>query len=162
MCPDEEPNLTVDTIDIMQLQSFQYMQAEYDTTNDGLDIDDINEREKLLYKYKYSVIVEGEHNEFDSLDKWIKENLDENSIVNIYFGKTGYNYGFAEFFVTEKITEEKLKSVIPNIYTTYADANPARTICKTIGYGFLIHMTQRTRIQLYTSQTKTRQTPQAN
>lgn len=122
----------------MQLQSFKYMQTEYDTSNGGLDIDDINEREKLLSKYKYSVILECEHNEFESLEKWIKENIDESCIANIYYGKTGYDYGFAEFFVTEKAIEEKLKSVIPNIYTTYANAYPSREICKTNGYGVFI------------------------
>jgi len=35
----------------MQVQSFTYMQAEYDTSNGGLDIDDINERENNLIKH---------------------------------------------------------------------------------------------------------------
>lgn len=119
----------------MKVQSFQYMQGEYDTSNRGIEIHDLNKRKRLLSKYKYSVIVEGEHNEFDSLDKWIKQNIDETSIENIYYGKTGYDYGFAEFFVTEKCIEEKLRFVIPNIYTIYRDAYPKREICKTNGYG---------------------------
>lgn len=119
----------------MKVQSFEQMQAEYNSGSRGLEPNDLEERKTLLSKYPYSAIVEGEHSEFDNLRKWIKEHIGENRIESIYYGKTGYDYGFAEFFVPEKTDEELLKLAIPDIYTIYPHAYPSRLICKSDGYG---------------------------
>lgn len=124
----------------MKVQSFQFMQSVYGGNRD-LEPDDLEERNKLLAKCKYSVIVEGEHTEFDNLHKWIKQNLGLDSVENIYYGKTGYDYGFAEFFLEDKIHEESLREAIPNIYTTYAFSYPSGGICKSDGSGVNIDYT---------------------
>ena len=116
----------------MKVQSFQYMQTIYGG-NRGLEPKDLDDRNKLLTEYKYSVIVEGEHMEFDNLHKWIKQNIDSDKVEDIYYGKTNYDYGFAEFFVSEKIYEEKLSFAVQNIYTVYPDSFPPSKICKTNG-----------------------------
>jgi hypothetical protein len=106
----------------MKVQSFEYMQTVYGG-NRNLETDDLVEREKLLTKYKYSVI-EGEHMEYDNLHKWIMQNISSDSIKEIYYGKTDYDYGFVEFFFAEKTQEEKLRLTVPKIYTTYPLSNP--------------------------------------
>jgi len=110
------------------------MQTVYGGNRD-LNPDDLDERRKLLDKYKFSVIIEGGHMEFDNLDKWITQNLGTHPIESIYYGKTDYDYGFAEFFLSEKTDEERLRNAVPNIYTTYADSYPPGKICKSNGSG---------------------------
>ena len=112
----------------MKVQSFEYMQTVY-CGNRDLEADDLEERKKLLTKYKYSVIVECGHMEYDNLHKWIKQNIQADPIKEIYYGKTDYDYGFVEFFLEEKIQEEKLRLVVPNIYTTWFNG----TISKSDG-----------------------------
>ncbi|WP_146193354.1 hypothetical protein [Flavobacterium sediminis] len=122
----------------MRVQSFENMEVQYKTENEGLETEDLAERKKLLKKYLHSVIVEGEHSEFDNLEKWIKLNIDRNGLENIYYGKTGYNYGFAEYFLSEKEYQVKLKAIIPYIFTTYPNACPSSLICKSDGYNVTI------------------------
>lgn len=117
----------------MKVQSFKYMQTVYGSIRD-LEPDDLEERNKLLTEYKYSVIVECGHMEYDNLHKWMKENLQTGPVKEIYYGKTDYDYGFAEFFLAEKIQAEKLRLAVPNIYTTYPFLNPPGRICKSDGY----------------------------
>jgi hypothetical protein len=104
------------------------MQTVY---GDGRDLEpfDLEERNQLFTKYKYSVIIEGGHVEFDNLHTWIKQNISTDPIKEIYYGKTDYDYGFAEFFIADKIDEEKLKFAVRNIYTTYQNGK----ICKSDG-----------------------------
>lgn len=122
----------------MRIQSLQNMETEYNSENRRLEGEELAERKELLKKYKYSIIIEGEHTEFDNLDKWINQNMSKNRIENIYYGKTGYNYGFAEYFLDKKEDEEKLKLVIPCIFTVYPDANPSRLICRSDGYDLTV------------------------
>lgn len=112
----------------MKVQSFEYMQTVYGGNRD-LEPDDLEERNKLLINYKYSVIVEGAHMEFDNLNTWIKQNISTDPIKEIYYGKTDYDYGFAEFFIDEKTDEEKLRFAVQNIYTTWHNG----TISKSDG-----------------------------
>lgn len=118
----------------MRIQSFQNMESEYNSGNGGLYSSDLEERKKSLEKYTYSVIVEGEHSEFENLEKWIIQNISEDLFENIYYGKTGYNFGFAEYFINEKEHVEKLNFIVPCIYTVYPKAYPSRKICKSESY----------------------------
>lgn len=112
----------------MKVQIFQYMQTVYGASRD-LELDDLEERNKLLTKYKYSVIIEGSHIEFDNLNDWIKQNISLDPLQEIYYGKTDYDYGFAEYFINDKIHEEKLIFAVKNIYTSWANG----TISKSDG-----------------------------
>jgi hypothetical protein len=112
----------------MKVQSFEYMQTVYGGNRD-LEPDDLKGRQGLLTKYKYSVIIEGSHVEFDNLNSWIKQNINADPLKEIYYGKTDYDCGFAEYFVNEKIHEEKLKFAVKNIYTTWGNG----TISKSEG-----------------------------
>jgi len=111
----------------MRVQTLTYMMAEYDTDCGGIDLDDLRKREQLVSTFNYSVILECEHHEFDSLQKWIKAHFDLNCIDYIYYGKTGYDYGYAEFFVTVKTMEEQLTYIIPHIYTQPSNHIPFKT-----------------------------------
>ena len=106
------------------------MQTVYGDRRD-IDLDDLDERNKLLTKYKYSVIIEGSHIEFDNLNAWIKQNISLDPLKEIYYGKTGYDYGFAEYFINDKMHEEKLIFAVKNIYTTWANG----IISKSDGSG---------------------------
>jgi hypothetical protein len=108
------------------------MQTVY-AGNRDLEVDDLKERNRLLTKYRYSVIVEGGHLEFDNLYKWINQNIGTDTIEDIYYGKTDYDYGFAEFFISDKIHEQNLKLAVQNIYTIYPDSNPPGKISKSDG-----------------------------
>jgi hypothetical protein len=112
----------------MKVQSFENMRAIYREINDLKSVDR-SERNELLKQFKYSVIIEGSHIEFDNLNTWLKQNVSEHPLKEIFYGKIDYDYGFAEFFVNEKIEEEKLKFAAKNIYTTWANA----TISKSDG-----------------------------
>lgn len=112
----------------MKVQSFENMRKVYSDNND-LDIIDLKERKELLTKFKYSVIIEGSHIEFDNLNDWIRQNISTEPLKEIYYGKTDYDYGFAEYFVNEKIDEEKLTFAVKNIYTTWGNG----TISKSDG-----------------------------
>lgn len=121
----------------MKIQSFETMKTFYGGNRD-LEDDDLQEREILLSNYRYSVIVECEHMELDNLMNWIEQNLKTESVKYIYYGKIAYDYGFVEFFFLEKIKEEKLRQVVPNIYTTYPFSHPSGKILKSDGYDKVI------------------------
>lgn len=102
------------------------MRSIYADNND-LEIVDRGERNELLKQFKYSVIIEGSHVEFDNLNTWLKQNATGHPLKEIYYGKTDYDYGFAEFFVNEKIEEEKLIFAAKNIYTTWGNDTVSKT-----------------------------------
>ena len=56
----------------------------------------------------------------------------------IYYGKTVYDYGFIEYFIFEKEFEERLKFIIPNIYSIYPNAYPSEQISKTNGSNTIL------------------------
>lgn len=116
----------------MKVQTFLVMQSVYNG-NRYLEPDDLEQREKILVHYPYSVIVEGEHNEFDNLRKWIERNISKDGLNEIYYGKIDYDYGFAEFFLSDQSLAEKLTLVVPNIYTTYPHSTLPGKICKSDG-----------------------------
>lgn len=104
----------------MKSQSLEYMQALY-KNNRGLEPADLEKRKNLLTQYKYSVIIEGSHLEFDNLDRWIKQNISVDPLEAIYYGKTDYDYGFAEFFVKEESHVEQLRFAVEYLYSTWGD-----------------------------------------
>jgi hypothetical protein len=100
----------------------------------------LNERNDILLEYSYSVIVEGQYNEHDSLDSWIKQNFEVGTILNIWLSKTGYDYGFGEYFTKEKEIEEKLRTIIPNIYFEARDWDTKNLhATRSNGYGNYIN-----------------------
>ncbi len=116
----------------MRIQSLQEMLIAYEN---NLDADDRDLRVELLSKFKYSVIVEGEYSEFTNLFKWIEINIGENAVKDIFYGKTDYDFGFAEFFLNGKDNEKKLIEAVPRIYTVYPNAYPVKRICRSNGPG---------------------------
>lgn len=120
----------------MRIQSFQEMLLEYGVID--LPSDNKEERDEILSKYQYSVIVEGEHTEFDNLNKWIRLNIGENSVKFLYFGKTGYDFGFAEYFFYKEEYVKKITRAIPNIYTIYPNSSRPNHTCKSEGYSVSI------------------------
>ena len=128
MCRDIRLDKNISADKTMKVQSFEHMRTVYYGNRD-LEPDNLEERKQLLSKYKYSVIIEGSHVEFDNLNAWIKQNISVDPLKEIYYGKTDYDYGFAEFFVNEKTHEERLKFAVKNIYTTWGNG----TISKSDG-----------------------------
>lgn len=109
----------------MKISSFPEMMHEYEVRPIGSD--DLEEREKLLLSYKYTVIFEADFLEFDSLQLWIKENIDSNPIVYLFYGKLGYDYGYFEVFLNEQGDLDKLIKIIPTLFTTYPNGRTSRT-----------------------------------
>ncbi len=101
-----------------------------------LSIEDLEERNIFLSEYNYSVIVEGQYHEFDCLNGWIEENFDTGTILDVWLTKTGYDFGFAEFFMKDKVNEEKLRCIIPNMYYEALDwKTNKRIVTRSNGYG---------------------------
>jgi hypothetical protein len=121
----------------MLIRSFQEMLKEYDI--EDLASDDKEERIKMLSEKRYSVIFEGDFLEFDNAEKWIQQNISNNPVAFLFYGKLGYDYGFFEFFFTEQKYAIEFTQVIPNLFTTY----PIGKTFKTNGYNNLIELQKR-------------------
>lgn len=109
----------------MKLSTFSEMIHEYEVI--PINSDDLEEREKLLISHKYSVIFEGDFLEFDSLQLWVKENINNNPIVYLFYGKLDYDYGYFELFLDEQSHFEKIMIVIPTLFTTYPNGKASKT-----------------------------------
>ena len=105
----------------MRTHTFDYMLLEYESNKRPVELDDIEERLKFLTELKYSIIVEGDFLEFESLEKWIKENILQAVITQIFYAKTDYDFGFMEYFFEKEDDKNKVEKEIPNIYTLYAN-----------------------------------------
>lgn len=108
------------------------MLSEYGITE--LEFSDNTSRDELLSVYPYTVILEGGFMEFDSLNKWIEINLGSDSIQWLVYGKTGYDYGFAEYFFRNEFVAQKVSKVVSNIYTVYPNSYPPNRTTKSNGY----------------------------
>ena len=118
----------------MKNSTYREMLIEY-----GNDLDSYkNERELLLSKYNYSIILEGEFTELENLENWIKENIDLKIIESIYYDKIDYNYCFVEYFFSLENYALLVQDVIPRIFSTYQNAHPLPVILRTNGSGEFI------------------------
>lgn len=118
----------------MRIFTFNEMEKVYKTHSLGLDDDNLESRLELIKKFPFSVVIEGDFIEFDNLDKWVKMHFYSNMFTSIYYGKTDYNFGYAEYFFKKNEAVEKVKNAIPNFYSTYFHAYPSAKICKSNGY----------------------------
>lgn len=114
----------------MRVLSFIELKEEYDQAH-GLDLEDVNERNLLLIQFPNSVIVECDWLEFENLEKWTKENIDELPLNEIGYGKTGYDFGCFEYFFKSKINAEKFAAAIPKIYSSWSHSGK---VYKSNGY----------------------------
>ena len=109
------------------------MLLEYGITE--LDADKNRDRNEMLLNYPCSVILEGGYLELDSLNRWIEINLGPESIKWLAYGKTGYDYGFAEYFFSDEFDAAKIARVAPNIYTIYPNSYPPDLTARSNGYA---------------------------
>ncbi len=116
----------------MKLRTYKELLIELELNN--LNIDQ-SERNQMLRNNPFSIILEAGHMELDSLDEWIRLNLNPNTLKWIYYGKTGYDYGFIEYFGTNQEDVLKVSNVIHQIYTVYPDSSPPNQISRTDGYN---------------------------
>lgn len=86
----------------MRIFTFNEMEIVYKTHSLGLDDDNLESRLELIKKFPFSVVIEGDFVEFDNLDKWVKMHFYSNMFTSIYYGKTDYNFGYAEYFFKKK------------------------------------------------------------
>jgi len=96
---------------------------------------DYSERNQMLQNYPFSIIIEAGHMELDSLNEWIRLNLNPNALKWLYYGKTGYDYGFIEYFGAKEEEVLKTSKVIHCIYTVYPESSPPNQISRTDGYN---------------------------
>lgn len=83
-------------------------------------------RKGMLEKFPFSVIVDGAYFETDSLEKWINNNLGPDQVNSLFYIKTGYDFGFSEYFFRNKADAELVEQIVPNLYTRhiYPDGPP--------------------------------------
>ncbi|MEM6803035.1 MAG: hypothetical protein AAF696_16640 [Bacteroidota bacterium] len=67
------------------------------------------------------------------MEEWIRLNLQLPDITYLYYAKIDYDYGCIEYFGSEAAQIDRLKIVIPNIYTLYPNSYPPNAISKTHG-----------------------------
>jgi len=115
----------------MKVRSLEEMLAEYKTGN--LESIDRAERNEMLLKHQYSIIIEGGFLEFETLDKWIKINLKIINLSDIYYRKTDYDFGFRELFFDEEIDLLTITRAVPYIYSVYPLSYPSGQISKSDG-----------------------------
>ena len=108
----------------MRIHSFQDILKEY---GNDIESDDLNERQEKLVTQKYSVIVEGNFFEYENAEKWIKANLNVVTINFIFYGKTGYDFGFMEYFFNTEFDSEQFKNKVPDIYTNFPDGSCSKS-----------------------------------
>lgn len=113
---------------VMRSRTFEEMQHEYIT--DSRFEEDIPERNEMLSKFNYSIIIEGGYLELFELEAWIKLNIGEGFINNIYYPKTGYDFLFSEYFFIDEGNVNKVYQALPDIYTYY----PSGRKFKSDGY----------------------------
>ena len=111
--------------------SFPYMLLEYKS---GELEQDLVVRNEMQAKYPSSFIVEGEHMELENLETWIKAQIGNDKAVVLYYGKTGYNFGFAEYFFGSQNETMRAAEAVPNIYTIYPHSLAPTKAFKSIGY----------------------------
>lgn len=117
----------------MRVRTYIELTQAYNFTTHGLGADDITNRNVLLERYNYSVIVEGEYMELENLEKWANENVNEVSVNQIWYGKTDYNFGLVEFFFEKEESANDFSAAAPLIYTTYPHSYPPGLICRSDG-----------------------------
>ena len=98
-----------------------------------LESDDKMSRAERLSQHKYSIIVEGGFMEFDNLELWMKTNFRVHSADWLFYGKIGYDFGFAEYFFNEEAHALEAARAVPNVYTTFAYWLRPNRICKSDG-----------------------------
>jgi hypothetical protein len=76
------------------------------------------DRNELLKKYAYSVMVEASYLEIDTAEKWLETNvgLKQDSWDWAFYYKLAYDYGYAEFFFKERTHKEIFIKEIPEFY----------------------------------------------
>lgn len=117
----------------MRVHTYQQMLAEYEITE--LEPDDKYSREEMLVQFPYSVILEGGFMELDNLDKWIVLHIGSDLIKSLLYGKTGYNYCFAEYFFAEESHAMEVSKVISHIYTYYPYSTKPDQAVRSNGYN---------------------------
>jgi hypothetical protein len=100
------------------------MLKEYEISQ--LEQSDYDDRIEMLTKQKFSVIVEGNFLEYDNADEWITLNLGV-PVNQVFYGKTGYDYGFMEYFFANETDSIRFKEAIPKIYTVYPDGSHSKS-----------------------------------
>ncbi len=104
-----------------------------------LELNELNidqpERNQMLQNGPFSIIIEAGHMELDSLNEWIRLNLNPNALKWLYYGKTGYDYGFIEYFGANKEDVLKTSKVIHRIFTVFSYSSPPNQISRTDGYN---------------------------
>src|SRR5688572_9402401 len=116
----------------MRTQSLEEMLREYE--KDKLDSDDQEQRAEKLKNFPFSVIVEGGHLELENLEKWMTFAFGNNTIESLYYGKTGYDFGFAEYFFRDSADMENTINTVPRIYTMYPHSLTPNEARKSFGY----------------------------
>lgn len=101
----------------MRVVSFEDLLSSYEPTylRDGYE----KKRKEMFEKYPFSVLVEGGYQETDGLEKWIAANIGADQINWLFHIKTGYDFGFTEFFFTDQQAAARVSHIVPHIYIKY-------------------------------------------
>lgn len=124
----------------MKLSTFEELLEEYSSFEDDSGLEDIRSiRNEMIAVLPHSLIVEGSFLEWDNLERWLDRQFgpEVDSVWNsIFYGKTGYDYGYWEFFFSSTLDSELLIKTIPTIYGQAKGQSRFRTE----GYDTLIDL----------------------
>jgi hypothetical protein len=93
-----------------------------------------NNREDALQRFSHSVIFQGDILEHDEAKKWCTaefgpENSDSKSgnWTWLFYSKTGYDYGFFEYFFSEENEKKKFEDIVESLAADYPNGQRLRT-----------------------------------
>lgn len=130
----------------MKINILENCMKEY-SKNNQLEKEFFPERTRIIKEMRFRVVTEGSCDELSMAVQWCLDNvgkrkdaigenynfrkLDENSPnglwTELWYGKTGYDYGFSEFFFQNENDLNNFVLQIPNFYATDSNGDKWKT-----------------------------------
>jgi len=124
----------------MKIQTLEILLEEYKDDNlEKICCD----REIFFAILPYSLIVEGCFLEWDNLELWLTKNFEKENNTKwrgLFHGKSGYDYGFFEFFFANLKDKELLVKQIPFVYGYVQDYGKKKDKLKFRTEGYDTHI----------------------
>lgn len=118
----------------MKINSYSECKKNY---GNEWDKEDGIKRQKIIKSFPYPFIAEGVYLEYETASKWClkKFGAKEAKWTDLWYGKTGYDYGFWEFFFKNEQDAESFKKAVNDFYVETAKGK-----WKTEGYNKYIEL----------------------
>lgn len=86
----------------------------------------LSERDGLIFKYPFSVLVTADYTEIENAEKWCKDNVSQ--WTKLWYGKTDYDYGYMEFLFNKEEDKSKFKNIVEELVIEYQSGLRGKTV----------------------------------